>query len=77
MKNEKITWGFFFHKQSKFLSISLEDLVDQKLFISQECSDSWKDFLKLVFNIYNVKETCIIGWGIHKTYTYLISMLTN
>ena len=38
MKNEKTMWVFFFHKHSKFLSISLEDLVDQKPFISQECS---------------------------------------
>ena len=37
MKNEKNTWVFFFHKHSKFWSISLEDYVDQKPFISQEC----------------------------------------
>ena len=29
--------GFLFHKHSKFWSISLEDWVDQKPFISQEC----------------------------------------
>ena len=35
-KQKKTTWVFFFYKHSKFWSISLEDYVDQKPFISEE-----------------------------------------
>ena len=33
---KKPTWGFFLHKHSKFCSISLEQKVECKPFISEE-----------------------------------------
>ena len=46
---KKTTWVFFFHKHSKFWSISLEDLVDQKPFISQECNKESVSNMKCLF----------------------------